>query len=112
MRSANASRSMRKTLTLTMASRSRHCVSGNTKRRRNTRCVRYRCSTFFRGRIFTFTPAMSLFVECRSDAELATLFERLSEGGEVLMPLDQYPFSRRYGWVSDKFGVSWQLNLP
>lgn len=59
---------------------------------------------------FTFTPAISLFVECESDAELATAFERLSEHGQVLMPLADYGFSRRFGWVNDRYGVSWQLN--
>lgn len=61
---------------------------------------------------FTFTPAMSLFVTCASEEELERLFERLSSGGSVLMPLDAYGFSRRFGWVADRFGVSWQLNLP
>jgi predicted 3-demethylubiquinone-9 3-methyltransferase (glyoxalase superfamily) len=61
---------------------------------------------------FTFTPAMSLFVDCAGRDEIDSLFARLSEGGQVLMPLDQYPFSPRFGWVADRFGVSWQLNLP
>jgi predicted 3-demethylubiquinone-9 3-methyltransferase (glyoxalase superfamily) len=61
---------------------------------------------------FTFTPAMSLFVDCADEAELDTLFAKLSEGGQVLMPLDNYGFSRKFGWLADKFGVSWQLNLP
>jgi predicted 3-demethylubiquinone-9 3-methyltransferase (glyoxalase superfamily) len=61
---------------------------------------------------FTFTPAMSLFVDCGSDAEIGELFSKLSDGGQILMPLDSYPFSRKFGWLSDKFGVSWQLNLP
>lgn len=60
---------------------------------------------------FTFTPSMSLFVECESEAELSAAFGQLSEGGQVLMPLDDYGFSRRFGWVNDRFGVSWQLNL-
>ena len=41
----------------------------------------------------------------------AALLERLAEAGEVLMPLDNYGFSTRFGWVNDQFGVSWQLNL-
>lgn len=60
---------------------------------------------------FSFTPAMSLYVKCASEAEIKMLFEKLSEGGQIFMPLDKYPFSEKYGWVSDKFGVSWQLNL-
>lgn len=43
--------------------------------------------------------------------KLDTVWERLSEGGSVLMPLDKYPFSERYGWIQDRFGVSWQLIL-
>jgi predicted 3-demethylubiquinone-9 3-methyltransferase (glyoxalase superfamily) len=61
---------------------------------------------------FTFTPSMSLFVDCADEAEIDRLFARLSEGGKILMPLDAYPFSRKFGWVADKFSVSWQLNLP
>ena len=61
---------------------------------------------------FTFTPAMSLFVDCADEPEIDTLFAKLSESGQVLMPLGQYPFARKFGWVSDQFGVSWQLNLP
>jgi len=60
---------------------------------------------------FTFTPSMSIFVECSDNAELERTFTRLSDGGTVLMPLDNYGFSKRFGWVSDRFGVSWQLNL-
>jgi predicted 3-demethylubiquinone-9 3-methyltransferase (glyoxalase superfamily) len=60
---------------------------------------------------FTFTPATSLFVECDSSEELDTLFTTLSDRGEVFMPLSNYGFSTRFGWCSDRFGVSWQLNL-
>jgi predicted 3-demethylubiquinone-9 3-methyltransferase (glyoxalase superfamily) len=58
-----------------------------------------------------FTPAVSLWVECVDDRELQRLFERLSDGGQVFMPLDGYGFSTRFGWVGDRFGVTWQLNL-
>lgn len=61
---------------------------------------------------FSFTPSISLFVDCASGAELDEVFKHLSEGGDVLMPLDSYGFSTRFGWVNDRFGVSWQLNLP
>lgn len=60
---------------------------------------------------FTFTPAMSLFVECDSEAEIDRLFQQLSLGGQIMMPLDQYPFSKKFGWCADRFGVSWQLSL-
>ena len=61
---------------------------------------------------FTFTPSISLFVDCEGEAELDAALRRLSEGGEVLMPLGDYGFSKKFGWVDDRFGVSWQLNLP
>jgi predicted 3-demethylubiquinone-9 3-methyltransferase (glyoxalase superfamily) len=54
---------------------------------------------------------MSLFVDCESEAEIDRLFSKLADGGQVLMPLNAYPFSRKFGWLSDRFGVSWQLNL-
>jgi predicted 3-demethylubiquinone-9 3-methyltransferase (glyoxalase superfamily) len=60
---------------------------------------------------FTFTPAISLFVDCATAAELDAAFAALSNGGQIFMPLDNYGFSRRFGWCSDRFGVSWQLNL-
>ena len=60
---------------------------------------------------FTFTPAMSLFVECESEEEIRRLYSALSNAGQVLMPLDDYGFSKQFGWVNDRFGVSWQLNL-
>jgi predicted 3-demethylubiquinone-9 3-methyltransferase (glyoxalase superfamily) len=60
---------------------------------------------------FDMTPAISLFVECDDNDELERVFAALSEGGQVFMPLDDYGFSRRYGWVADRFGVPWQLNL-
>jgi predicted 3-demethylubiquinone-9 3-methyltransferase (glyoxalase superfamily) len=58
---------------------------------------------------FTFTPSTSFFVSCDSDSEVDRLFSALSEGGSVLMALDVYPFAKRYAWVNDRFGVSWQL---
>jgi predicted 3-demethylubiquinone-9 3-methyltransferase (glyoxalase superfamily) len=61
---------------------------------------------------FTFTPAISIFVNCESNEELETLYKKLSENGNVLMELNNYGFSQKFGWVADKYGVSWQLNLP
>ena len=60
---------------------------------------------------FGFTPAISLFVDCTDEAEIDHLFAALSEGGKIMMPLDRYPFSRKFAWIADKFGVSWQLSL-
>jgi predicted 3-demethylubiquinone-9 3-methyltransferase (glyoxalase superfamily) len=60
---------------------------------------------------FDFTPSTSLFVECSDEAEIDRLFAVLSEGGQTLMPLGNYGFSRRFGWLNDRYGVSWQLNL-
>ena len=61
---------------------------------------------------FTFTPSISLFVDCESEAELERVFTQVSAGGVVLMPVGNYGFSTKFGWLSDRFGVSWQLNLP
>jgi len=59
---------------------------------------------------FTFTPSMSIFVECEAEAEIDEAYARLLEAGVALMPLDNYGFSKKFGWVNDRFGVSWQLN--
>ncbi|PNY80968.1 VOC family protein [Deinococcus koreensis] len=61
---------------------------------------------------FSFTPSVSLFVDCESEEDLRGLHAGLSAGGAELMPLGEYGFSRLFGWVNDRFGVSWQLNLP
>jgi predicted 3-demethylubiquinone-9 3-methyltransferase (glyoxalase superfamily) len=60
---------------------------------------------------FTFTPSISLFVDCESEAEIERLNEALLDGGEALMPIGEYGFSTRFAWIKDRFGVSWQLNL-
>lgn len=61
---------------------------------------------------FTFTPAISLYVTCQTEEEIDRLYQALSQDGEVLMPLAAYPFSQKFSWVADRFGVSWQLALP
>lgn len=61
---------------------------------------------------FTFTPAISLYVSCSDEAKVTGYFEALADGGQVLMPLDTYPFSKKFAWVQDRFGVSWQLSAP
>jgi predicted 3-demethylubiquinone-9 3-methyltransferase (glyoxalase superfamily) len=60
---------------------------------------------------FTFTPALSLFVDCESEEQITKLWSALVEGGAALMPLGDYGFSPKFAWVNDRFGVSWQLNL-
>lgn len=69
------------------------------------------CIDSFVSHGFSFTPAMSLFASLDTETELDKLYAALSEGGQVLMPLAAYPFSKKYGWVNDKYGVSGQLTL-
>ncbi len=58
---------------------------------------------------YKHTPAVSQFVTCESDEEIQHLWDKLSEGGKVLMNLGKYDWSPNYGWCEDKFGVSWQI---
>ncbi|KOS63244.1 VOC family protein [Lysinibacillus agricola] len=58
---------------------------------------------------FTFTPSTSIFVECESEEEIDSLVAQILEGGQALMPLDNYGFSKKFAWIQDRFGVSWQL---
>lgn len=60
---------------------------------------------------FTFTPSFSIYISCDTDKEIDYLYEQLIEGGQALMPLGDYGFSKKFGWLNDKFGVSWQLDL-
>ncbi|MBX3565641.1 MAG: VOC family protein [Sphingomonas sp.] len=60
---------------------------------------------------FDFTPSFSFFVTCADEPEFDRLFAILSWEGAVLMPPGNYGWSRKFGWLSDHFGVSWQLNL-
>jgi predicted 3-demethylubiquinone-9 3-methyltransferase (glyoxalase superfamily) len=69
------------------------------------------------GPLFTFNPSISFILnfdpsrDTHARAHLDRLWEQLSEGGTALMPLDSYPFSERYGWIQDRYGLSWQLML-
>lgn len=60
---------------------------------------------------FTFTPAISIFIECENEDEITRLHAELSKDGTEMMPLDNYGFSKKFTWVQDRYGVSWQLNL-
>jgi predicted 3-demethylubiquinone-9 3-methyltransferase (glyoxalase superfamily) len=58
---------------------------------------------------FRFTPAISFLVRCQTTDQVDDLWNKLSEGGSPLMALDSYPFSDRYGWTNDRYGLSWQV---
>ncbi|WP_087973684.1 VOC family protein [Oceanobacillus rekensis] len=61
---------------------------------------------------FSFTPSFSIFITCDTEEEIDNLYQKLGEDRQALMPLDNYGFSKKFGWINDRFGVSWQLNLP
>jgi predicted 3-demethylubiquinone-9 3-methyltransferase (glyoxalase superfamily) len=63
------------------------------------------------GPYFYFNPSISFYVICKSEEELDRIWKRFLDGGSVLMPLDKYGWSRKYGWLSDKYGVNWQLSF-
>lgn len=64
------------------------------------------------GPFFKPNPSISFIVSCETKEDVDALWEKLSKGGKVLMELSEYPFSKRYGWLQDKYGFSWQLILP
>jgi predicted 3-demethylubiquinone-9 3-methyltransferase (glyoxalase superfamily) len=61
------------------------------------------------GPVFTFNPSVSFVVACKASEEVDALWNRMIDGGSTLMPLDSYPFSERYGWLQDRYGLSWQI---
>jgi predicted 3-demethylubiquinone-9 3-methyltransferase (glyoxalase superfamily) len=69
------------------------------------------------GPLFKFNPSISFIVnfdpskDANARQHLDEMWQRLSQGGMALMPLDKYPFSEHYGWIQDKYGLSWQLLL-
>lgn len=62
------------------------------------------------GPTFTPNPSISFFVVCETVEEVQASWKKLTEGGTIMMPLDSYPWSEQYGWVQDRFSVSWQLS--
>ncbi|WP_374076040.1 VOC family protein [Bdellovibrio bacteriovorus] len=63
------------------------------------------------GPVFKFTPGVSLFVSCKTEAEMDNLWGKLTKGGSTIWELKKYPWSEKYGWCEDKYGLSWQLIL-
>ena len=61
---------------------------------------------------FSFTPSISLFVDFDDQEKLENAFATLSMDGVIMMPIDDYGFSKKFGFLADRYGVSWQLNLP
>ena len=69
---------------------------------------------------FMFTPSFSIYLTCDTEEEIETLYEKMMENGTALMPIDNYGFSKKFGWLNDQFGdllaaeltgVSWQFFL-
>ncbi|WP_342389322.1 VOC family protein [Salinicoccus bachuensis] len=77
----------------------------------------YRFMAINAGPYFTFNPSISFFInfdpskDGAAEQNLEKTWNTLIEDGTALMPLDEYPFSKKYGWVEDKYGISWQLIL-
>jgi predicted 3-demethylubiquinone-9 3-methyltransferase (glyoxalase superfamily) len=63
------------------------------------------------GSAFIINPSVSFFVTTKDENEIDNLWKKFSDGGKVLMELNQYDWSKKYGWIEDKFGLSWQLML-
>jgi predicted 3-demethylubiquinone-9 3-methyltransferase (glyoxalase superfamily) len=61
------------------------------------------------GPLFKFNPSVSFHIKCGTKKEVDAIWEQLTPGGKVLMPLDTYSFSERYGWLEDRYGLSWQV---
>jgi predicted 3-demethylubiquinone-9 3-methyltransferase (glyoxalase superfamily) len=62
------------------------------------------------GPAFSLNPSISIYVVMDTEQEVDESWNKLMEGGMAMMPLDKYPWSEKYGWVQDKFGVTWQLS--
>lgn len=79
--------------------------------------IKYMVSESNYNHAWSFSPGVSLFVECSTEDEIQTLFDALSSnGGKIMIPLDSYKegtygFGKKFGWCEDKYGISWQLNL-
>ncbi len=63
------------------------------------------------GPMFKINPSISIFILCESIAETNKVWDKLIDGGKAMMPIDKYPWSERYGWLQDKFGLTWQVSV-
>lgn len=63
------------------------------------------------GPMFKINPSISIFILCESIPETNEVWNKLMDGGKAMMPIDKYPWSERYGWVQDKFGLTWQVSV-
>jgi predicted 3-demethylubiquinone-9 3-methyltransferase (glyoxalase superfamily) len=61
------------------------------------------------GPLFKINPSISFHIKCKTVEQVDEMWQKLSPGGTVMMELGEYPFSKRYGWIQDKYGVSWQV---
>jgi len=62
------------------------------------------------GPMFPITPSISLFATCDSVEETNRIWDELAKEGNVLIPIGTYPWSERYGWLKDRFGMTWQIS--
>lgn len=62
------------------------------------------------GPYFKLNPAISMFVVFDNEAEIEEVWNKLVDGGKALMEYNTYPWAKKYGWLQDKYGVSWQLS--
>lgn len=63
------------------------------------------------GPMYQPNPSISFYYVCQNEQELEKIWKAFEKGGNVMMPLDKYPWGEKYGWITDKFGISWQLAL-
>ena len=63
------------------------------------------------GPVFTINPSISIFVYCKTENKTNEIYNRLAKGGEPLMAIGKYDWSERYGWIKDKYGLTWQVML-
>ncbi|KAB2334307.1 VOC family protein [Bacillus mesophilum] len=78
----------------------------------NLKGQEFMCIDSYIKHTFEFTPSFSIYINCDTEEELDDLYGKLVENGQELMPIGDYGFSKKFGWVNDRFGISWQINLP